>query len=164
VENLEYQDQRFAGQISFEKTPVVPAGSFGDAQVGATSPIDTPKLKHRFAQVYAQDKGAAAASVTGRVIHTAKAAGSVASIDVGITQAAVGAATVTVDLKKNGATILTGVVTINNSHAAFAEVSGTISSAAYALGDNFELVIVATAGGGTLPQGLYVHTVFNENP
>jgi hypothetical protein len=69
---------------------------------------------------------------------------------------------VTVDLRKNGTTILTSVITISVAQAAYARVAGAIASAAYIAGDVFELVVTATAGGGTLPQGLFVDTVLRE--
>ena len=84
------------------------------------------------------------------------------AIEAGVVVQAAGAATVTVDLRKNGTTILSGVITLNNTHVAYAEVAGTISSARYVTGDVFEIVLTATAGGGTLPQGVYVNTIFRE--
>jgi hypothetical protein len=45
---------------------------------------------------------------------------------------------VTVDLKKNGTSVLTSVVTITNAQAAYARVAGAIATAAYVAGDVFE--------------------------
>lgn len=161
--NIDYGDEVHVGYHTFEKVPKVPDSSFGDAQIGTANPINATKLKHQYVPTVSQVHGTAAATER-RVVHVARAAGEVAAIEAGITVAAVGAATVTVDLKKNGTTVLTSVITIDNGDSAYAEVTGSISSAAYVAGDVFELVITATAGGGTLPQGLYVDTVFREGP
>jgi hypothetical protein len=160
-QNLDYQDELHTGQHKFEKTPTVPDGSWGDPQMGATNPVDATKLKHQYVPTYAQPNGTAAVTER-KAVHVARSAGTVAAIEAGIVTAAVGAATVTVDLRKNGTTILTSVITISVAQAAYARVAGAIASAAYIAGDVFELVVTATAGGGTLPQGLFVDTVLRE--
>ncbi len=161
--NLDYADELHTGLHQFEQTPTVPAGSWGDTQMGTASPVQCTKLQHQYAPAYAQAHGVAAVTER-KVHHVARSAGSVAAIEAGIVVAAAGAATVTVDLKKNGVSVLTSVVTINNTHAAYAKVVGAISSAAYVAGDVFELIVTATAGGGTLPQGLFVDAVYREGP
>lgn len=160
-QNIDYSDVSHVGQHTFEKAPAVPANSFGDAQIGTINPIQAIKLKHQYVPVYAQPHGVAAVTER-KVVHVARSAGDVQAIEAGIVVAAAGAATVTVDLRKNGTTILSSVITLDNANVAYAEEAGTISSAPYVAGDVFELVVVATAGGGTLPQGLYVDTVFRE--
>jgi hypothetical protein len=67
-----------------------------------------------------------------------------------------GAATVTIDLKKNGTSILSAVITLNNANTARVMVAGTFSATTLAVGDVLELVITATAGGGTLATGVFV--------
>lgn len=160
-QNLDYADELHAGLHTFLQKPVVPDASFGNAQIDAANPIDQTKLKHQYIQVYAQPHGTAAVTER-KVNHVARSTGTVEAIEAGIVVAAAGAATVTVDLRKNGTTILSAVITINNTHVAYQEVAGTISSAAYVVGDVFELVVTATAGGGTLPQGLYVDVKYRE--
>lgn len=160
-QDLDYGDTQHAGIHTFEKTPVIPAGSWGDPQIGTLNPIDVPKLKHQYDQVYGQLHGVAAVSER-KVIHVARAAGVAQAIEAGVVVAALGGATVTIDLRKNGTTILSSVITINNTHAAYQKVAGVISTSAYVLGDVFELVTVATVGGGTLPQALFVDSIFRE--
>jgi hypothetical protein len=76
--------------------------------------------------------------------------------------AAVGDSTATVDLYKNGASILSAGVLIDSGDAAFAVLTGSISSAAYVAGDVFEVVITISAGTGTLPQGVWGQPTFRE--
>lgn len=160
-QDIDHSDINFTGQIAFERAPVVPTSSFGDREIDVTDPILATKLKHQYAPTLAQVHGSAAVTER-KVVHVAKSAGNVTGIEAGIVVAAVGAATVTIDLRKNGTTILSGVITIDVANSAYAKEAGVISVDSYSLGDVFELVITATAGGGTLPQGLFVSTVFRE--
>jgi hypothetical protein len=160
-QNIDYADELHTGQHRFEKAPQVPDGSWGDAQIGATNPITCPKLKHQHNPQYGQANGSAWRHRDGR-FYVARSAGQVVGCEAGVVTPAVGAATVTVDLKKNGTSVLTSVVTITNAQAAYARVAGAIATAAYVAGDVFTVVVTATAGGGTLPQGLFADGAFQE--
>jgi hypothetical protein len=76
---------------------------------------------------------------------------------------AVGGATVTVDVKKNGATVLSSVITLDSGNTARIMENGTLSGTTLAAGDFLEAVIVATAGGGTIPTGLLVQVIIDED-
>lgn len=140
----------------------LPASSVGDNNVSAGSPLAVDKTTHQINKTYTQKHGTAVASDPGSVIHIAGSAGVVQSVKVSVRTIPIGAATVTVDVKKNGTTILTGVVTIDNANVAYTAETGAITTTAYVNGDFFEVVLVATAGGGTLPQGIGVEVVFRE--
>ena len=80
-----------------------------------------------------------------------------------------GGMSVTVDFQKatgsgSWASVLSAVLTINSATAIGTAVVGTITTPSYAAGDRFRAVVVATAGGGTLPQGLVVQARYKENP
>lgn len=159
--NIDYSDVTHGGQHKYEKTPQVPAGSWGNTQMSATDPIDQTKLKQQYAPAHGQPHGTAAVSER-KVIHVARSAGNVQAVEAGHVVAGVTGATLTVDLKKNGTTVLSAVISLVVDAAAYTRVTGAISSAAYVAGDVFELVITATAGGGTLPQGVFADVVFRE--
>ena len=78
--------------------------------------------------------------------------------------AAVGAATVTIDLQKNGVSVLSAVINITSALAANVYIDASITTTTYVADDVFKIVITATAGGGTLPTGLYVQLTTDENP
>jgi hypothetical protein len=139
----------------------VPANAIVDASVASDAKIAAAKVCHRIAARRAQ-VGTAATETVG--LHIATAAGTVHAVRVAVIGAAIGAATVTVDIKKNGTTILTSVVTVNSGTAARTAVTGLLSVTAFAAGDVFEAVIVATAGGGTLPTGLLAELTVSEDP
>lgn len=140
-----------------------PAGCVGDA--GISGPVTASKLGSRLRKTYAQESATTAAAES-RVIHVATAAGTVVGFSAGCVVANIGAAVVTFDLKKNGTTVLTGVITVDNGDAARAVVDGTLSGAAvaYVADDVFEVVIAATAGGGTLGKGAFCQMLCDENP
>lgn len=140
----------------------VPSGTVTNAMVNGSADIEAAKLQQQVARLFAQAHGTAA--VTARYpTHVARGAGTVNSIRAGVVVACVGAATIDIDLRKNGTTVLSAAIQLDSGDAAYAKVSGTISSASYVAGDVFEVVVTATAGGGTLGQGLFVDAVFRED-
>jgi hypothetical protein len=93
------------------------------------------------------------------------ATGTVLAFRAGTIVACIGAATITLDLKKNGTTILSAVLTLNNSSVArVVQSASLVASPNYVVGDWFEVVITATAGGGTLGTGLWWAMDVQEDP
>lgn len=155
------------GTFTFGSAVKLPAAAVGDGQFDANSPLATAKQRHRKQVAYAQPNGSAAAAEQKAVHVGYGATGSVIGVRAGVrTQGAAGTGgmSVTVDVRKNGTSVLTAVVTIDATTAAFAKVPGSVSTPAYVTGDVFEVVVTATAGGGTLPQGLFVDLIFDEDP
>ncbi len=140
-----------------------PASSITSASV--TGPIAASKLEMRRHETVTQVHGTAAATER-RVIATVRGTtGTIVAFRAGCVVANVGAATVTVDLKKNGTTVLTSVITLDSANAAYAiEDAAGFTSTALVANDVLEVVIVATAGGGTLGQGLFIHLTYDETP
>lgn len=150
----------------FAGTMNVPAGAVDNASVASGTPgnfIDPSKLESRIGRFYAQPNTTATTET--RAIHyTVGATGSLIAFQAGSIAKAVGAATVTVDLKKNGASVLSALVTLDSTSTSRAAISATIATAGFVVGDEFEIVITATAGGGTLPTGVFVNLLLNEDP
>jgi hypothetical protein len=153
-------DLNVQGRLTVQSI-VLPAATVTNASVATDAAIAASKLGHRVFRGHAQNGTAASVTVP---IHVATAAGTIVSLKAGVIGAAVGAATVTVNLLKGNATVLGGVTTIDSSTAARTAIDGTITTPAYVAGAFFELVITATAGGGTLPTGLIVEVAFDESP
>lgn len=150
-------------------TVSMPDNSISGTALNASVLVPANRLIHRFALVYAQADGGSVVTATVG-IHVAASAGTVKSIEVGLTgAAAVGAATFTVDLNKSTgggafATMLSGNITVDSATAIRTVEAGTVSSGSYTDGDILQLEMVATAGGGTLPQGVVVTVIVEENP
>ena len=145
------------------KTAAIPAGTVTNAMVNGSAAIACAKIQKPRLLEYGTTGTAASATVPIYVCKGATA--TVQSIRAGSIAIAVGGATVTIDLKKNGSSILTGVITLDTSNTARLLEAGTVSSPGLVDGDWLELVIVATAGGGTIPTGLLVQVeVFEDQP
>lgn len=139
----------------------LPANSVGNGQADAANPIGADKLIHQHRKQYSQKHGTAV--VTERMpIHIAWGAGTLYAFRANLRVACVGAATVVVDLYKNGATILSTTCDFSNADAITVIKEATFSNTAYAADDIFEVVVTATAGGGTLGQGLGADLVLRE--
>lgn len=138
-------------------------GTVGNNEVKSSDPIDADKLKHRIHMPYSQAHGAA--SVTQRkVIHVAKETGNFGDVNAGVVVACAGAATITVDIYNNGSTILNAPISIDSGDAAYDLVAGTFADDTYVAGDVIEVVVVATAGGGTIGQGVFLDIWADEVP
>ena len=158
----QFQDDiQFAGTATFVGKVAFPNQTIGDAQINPSNPITAPKMEHRFQPKLAQPFGVAAAAER-RAVHRAKSPGTLTALWVGLTVANAGAATVTVDLFKNGTTVLATPVVLTSATAAFVAVSAAVASAAYTTGDVFEANVTVAAGGGTLGQGVFVLPTFTE--
>lgn len=140
----------------------LPSSSVVNASVAAGADIDAAKFIHPIRVTEAQDNVAAADET--RIIHVARRAGTVVSFRAGSIAIAVGNAIATVDLKKNGTTVLSAVITLDNANTNRVAEAGTINTAAYVAGDVFEWVVVDTIGTGTLPTGVFCHMEALEDP
>lgn len=136
------------------------AGSITDTSIEALAGVAASKLYHRFHEGYMQPN-TTATSVTQAIYH-ARAAGTINAFSAGSIVACIGAATVTVDLKKNGTTCLSSVITLDSGNTAYVSEAGTLSVTSYAAGDIFTIVTVATAGGGTIATGFFCDAQFTE--
>lgn len=131
-----------------------------NASVSSTAAIAATKLEHQFALSFCSSGNAASATIP---LHVAYGAGTIVSIKAASVTAPAGAATVTIDLKKGGTTCLSGVITLDSGNTARTSEAGSLSVTTYSADNFLELVIVATAGGGTLPTGLIVTVILREN-
>lgn len=158
-------DLHVTGRIS-SASMTVPDSTVDNDAVASDAAIAATKLVHRHHKEYAQE-AAANASAGAYVIHVARAAGSVIDFAAGLIVAADTAPgssgrTATMDLKKNGTTVLTGTIQLDNANTAYVIETATISSAAYVAGDVFTVVITAGGSVGTYPKGIFAQATFHE--
>lgn len=158
-------DTHVAGTLSCE-TFTAPDSCIGDDQIETPSGTDNGVRATKSQQQYVICYGQNATAVTERrVVHTVYGAvSSLVDVDAGAGVACVGAATVTVDVKKNGTTVLSALATLTSSVAAYALAAATISTSTAVAGDVFEVSFTATAGGGTVATRPFVRLVFREDP
>jgi len=144
---------------------VPPDNSINGTKINPSSPITDNRMRaHHFSR-FVEKSGTTASSQTYNLVAKVKGAtGTLLSFDCKLTGACVGAATVTFDLQKNGVSVLGAVVSFSSSDSANTVKSGTISSASVVVGDRLDLVIVATAGGGTIGTGASAELRHGEDP
>lgn len=154
-------DLVIAGNLS-AGTITLSASSVTDAKVASAADIAATKLRHQHRAMWQQPNTAATAET--RVIHHAYGDGDIIAVKAGSIVAAIGDSTVTIDIKKNGTTILTGTIQLDNANSAYTAEAGTLATMTCSAGDVFTAVITISAGTGTLPTGVYVALTVNEKP
>lgn len=143
-----------------------PAGCISDAAVVVPSAgangINTTKLNHRQHVRYSQAEGTSIVTETRIVWLTNGTQASFISARAIEKTATSGGDTVTVDIRKNGTSILSGATPISVTGTSV--VIGTITTTSSTVGDYVEVVVTATHTSGTLGQGLYVDLIVDESP
>ncbi len=140
----------------------LPASCVSDKQV--VGGISASKIQHQHQRIYSQVNGSAATNER-RAIHAAYGATGTAiqaRAKLLVAHSGGGTPTVTVDILKNGTTILSAPISIVTADGTNWK-TGAITVSSYVAGDVFEVNVVATAGGGTLGQGLVVEFDVRED-
>ncbi len=151
------------GNIS-SRTLTIPAGTVLNAAVGSAAAIAATKTIQQHVLTVSQESGTAVPDEE-FVVHCVYGATATAvAFEAGAVVASAGAATVSVDLHKNGTTVLSAAITLNSSQTAYETVTATISTTAYTDGDVLEVIIDGTVGGGTLAKGVFATLVLREVP
>lgn len=141
----------------------LPANSIDQAsQIKAGVNIPADKTEQRFFPSWQQPNSAATTET--RTLFVARRAGTLNEVIAGSIAKAVGDATVTVDVKKNGTTVLAAVITLDSANTNRIVEAGSVSGGGtFVAGDWFEVVITATIGTGTLPTGVFVQCEADQN-
>lgn len=142
----------------------VPVNAIRDAQVSAGADIAAGKLQHAHRAILAQGSATTVAAQT-QVIHVVSGATATLRIsEAGAVVPAVGTDTATIDIQKNGTTVLSSVITLTSSQSARQIVLGTISVPAGVTNDVYEVVITPVHSTGTLAKGVFVVLDVYEDP
>jgi hypothetical protein len=159
-------DCHFSGNVTFGGQVTLPTGAVTAAKVAAGAKVEASKIQQRGAGIAWNylNSNDPAATKTFPVHVVFGATGTLVGFQAGCVVPCVGTATVTVDLRKNGSTVLSAVITLDSSQTARQQVSAAINNAAVAVGDVLEVVVTASAGTGTLGQGLFGVLVIDEDP
>lgn len=126
----------------------------GGLVITGSTPLDAAKVNHEHVKTYAQPN--TTATTERKTIHTCRGAGTILAFRAGSVVACIGAATISIRLKKNGTNIDTAALVLDSGNTAFIfENAAGFTSTAVAAGDVLEVDVTATAGGGTLGTGLF---------
>jgi hypothetical protein len=141
-----------------------PSGCITDAAILGAAGVQASKLQHQHQQRYAQNSTTTGAADQ-QVLHVVRGAtATILELKVGAITAAVGAATATFDLLKNGTTILTATAVLGSGTANFATISPAgYTSTSLVTGDVLELKVTVAAGGGTIAKGLFALLSLRED-
>ena len=142
---------RFRKRVTFDSGLDVPADEIGDAQIKAAADIAETKVKQILPGSRSQLGTVSSDTIPAFI---AQRAGTLKNFRAAVITKAVGDSTYTVDLHKNGVSVLTTIITLDVNIADRVSVTATIKSDGsenYVAGDFFEIVTVATVGTGTLP-------------
>ena len=139
-----------------------PADSVGDAAIPALAAIDADKLEHRYACVYSQ-VATADAAVDRKIVHVVDGdTGTIESFAAGSRVVAGATTTVVVDLLKNGTTVLSGTITLDDTNTNYVlEDAPGFASTALVQGDVLEVRVVSVTGTNE-PVGLFARLVVTE--
>lgn len=144
-------------------TMTIPNNTVTSDAIQSGANLSADKVESRIYASHAQSNTAATAET--RTLFVARRVGIVNHIYVGSIAKAIGDSTVTVDVKKNGTSILSSTVTLNSSNTARIAVAATIDGTLddLAVGDWLEVVITISAGTGTLPTGIFVQVEIDQD-
>ena len=153
---------QFRGQATFLDIKLN-NGAVENDHVAAGAGIAASKQEHGHRIVHAQESASPAADETIPVHVVHGTTGTLKAIKAGAVVAATGDATCTIDLLKNGVSILTGKISIDSGDAAYALVAGVIDTAALAVGDVLEIEVDGTIGTGALAKGVFAYVDLEED-
>lgn len=139
------------------------AGCITDAAVQQNAGIQATKLQHQYEKGLAQASNVNAASQRQPIHVVYGANATIVEFEAGAIVPITGNDTVTVDLWKNGSSVLTAAITLNNTQSARQLVAASLASTTAVAGDVFEVNIVYTHNTGTAPQGVFCQMVIQES-
>ena len=146
---------RVTGNITFDTSDI------SNDAISATTLLDNDKLQHLHKASTNFDLTVTGTPVARHeIVYVADKAGTIRNFnalcyDTGTS------ASVTFDLKKNGTSVLSSVVTITNATSDRAVVAGTISTATLAIGDVLTIELAVSSSTGM--QGPFAWAVIEEN-
>lgn len=149
-----------AGNARFVGTFTPEAGSISDNHIASAASVSVDKLQHAYSKGtnFAQAIGATPATRE-EILFVALNSGVLRFF--GALLYDTGTSTsVTFDLKKNGTTVLTGVVTITHGTADHTIVEGTFASTSFVAGDVFSVAMTVSSSTGA--QGPFAGVGYSE--
>ena len=154
-------DLHIRGILSCD-TLTIPAGTVLNAAVGNAAALAIAKQLHLHNVTYGQSGTMVAVTIP---IHCSYGAtGTIKAVKAGSIALCTGNAVATADVKINGTSCLTGVITLDSTNTARIAEAGTIDTAADDLiaDDLVEVVVTVNAGTGALGTGLFVTVTIEE--
>jgi hypothetical protein len=144
----------------------VPDGVITNAMIAAAAGISASKLEHDHRALYSQ-KNVTATDEAGVLYVVKGSTCTVQNIEVGSIVACEGNAEVTIDVKKNGTTVLSSTMVLDDDNVAYTPEAGTVSVTAGVNGEVYTYHITTDDGGASvgdaLATGVYVSMSVDED-
>jgi hypothetical protein len=155
-------DLHITGRLSADEISY-PAESIGDAEIADDAAIDPSKVVQQYVKEL-KINGAVAART--EPIHVAVGAGELVGVDAGQITLNTVDATTTINVLKNGVTVLSAPLVLDSGDTIRELVAAGIDPAAadYVVDDWFDVTVAVAAGAGALGTGLIVRLIFREAP
>lgn len=151
------------GNLS-SSTFTAPAASITDSMIQGAAGIQASKLQHQYEKPYSNGDAAATAVSEQRVLHVVRGAtATVIEFGAGAIVPLVAPDTCTVDILKNGTSILSAAIALAAGDLARQFKTGSLSGTSAVAGDVFEVKVTATHSSGTLPKGVFAQLKIRED-
>jgi len=146
---------RVTGTLTFDTSDI------SNDAISPTTLLDNDKLQHLY-KIFTNFDLAIGATPVARheIVYVVDKAGTIRNFNALCNDTGT-SASVTFDLKKNGVSVLSSVVTITNATSDRAVVAGTISTATLAIGDVLSIELAVSSSTGM--QGPFAWAVIEEN-
>jgi len=146
------------------KTQTYPATSIANADIAAAAAIAASKLEHRHNIMYSQESDTQVPSdATYPIFNCYGATGTTVAFEAGSVTPCTVTRTVTVDLLKNGVSVLAAAIVLDVGNAARTPEAAVVDTSAIADGDLLEIDIAKAGAAGDYAKGLYCTVVINED-
>lgn len=135
-----------------------------DQDISRTAAINSACMQHSYVRLSTQGIAIGATPTTKEeIVHVARGVGAVTGFHA-LLNACGSASSMTVDLKKNGSSMLSSAITLTNATGNRTEVDGTLSSTALAVGDVLSVAWVVTTSTGAQGPAASVSIIENTSP
>lgn len=139
----------FTDEVVMTGTAHLPNSSITNAMVSSSAAIDATKMEHQFPLRYSQPSDVTAFSHT-EVVHAVDGtSGTIVNVDAGSVAICGGDASVTVDVLKDGVSILSGAIELDSNNEAYTPETGTINTSTLADSDVLEVKVTALGPDAT---------------
>jgi hypothetical protein len=153
-----------AGNLACQ-TFTPPSGCIGDSAIAGSAGIQSTKLTARREIVLADPSATAGASKQQTIHVIYGATGTLVDYSAGAVVPLGSGDTYTVDLYKNGSSILTAVISLASTDGARTlKAAGGFTSTSLADGDWLEVKTTYTHSSGTAPEGVTIRLTLDEAP
>lgn len=155
------EDCTFGGTCNFLKPVLLPPNVIGNNQANVGDPLTAKKVWHRYNAPYAQNGNAASAADRRVVYREHGTEGHIRELGFGSRTASTGATTITIDVLKNGVTVLSAPIVLDVGNVAYITELGTVTVPDMVAGDVLEVNVTISGAPG---NGVFGYIIVDSKP